>query len=186
MLGWLFLPYKSTGVSFTSRFMRWHGERFLGCPEGLGLRNVLHDVIDSYYHLAVDRPVQNHKHDFKAWQVDQQHAEESRLVSKAEIPKATFLAVVAVSLFCSLVAAPFADWKDSPIGQGASLLGKVDVKKGVKALISSKTSPQAAQGANDSKVRADCENKYRTGRYAESDLPVCSSVWNELATKRRQ
>lgn len=186
MLGWFFIPYKSTGVSFTSRFMRWHGERFLGRPEGLGLRGMLQDVLDSYYYLAVDRPVQEHKHDFKAWQIDQQHAEEARLVSKAEIPKATFLAVVALSLVCSLVAAPFADWKGSPIGNVTSLLSKVDVKKGVKALMASKASPQAAQVTDDSRVRAECENKFRTGRYTNSDIPVCSSVWKELATKGGQ
>jgi hypothetical protein len=186
MLGWLFLPYKSTGISFTSRFMRWHGERFLDRPEGLGLRGILQDVLDSYYYLAVDRPVQEHKHDFKTWQIDQQHAEEARLVSKAEIPKATFLAVVAASLICSLVAAPFADWKGSPIGQGTSLLTKLDLKKGVKALVASKSSPQAAQATDDSKVRADCENKFRTERFAQSDIVLCSRVWDELRAKGGQ
>ncbi|MEB2183808.1 hypothetical protein VDS28_18850 [Xanthomonas campestris pv. campestris] len=202
MLGWLFLPYKRTGVSFTSRFMRWHGERFLGRPEGLGLRGTLQDVLDSYYYLAVDRPVQEHKHDFKTWQIDQQHAEEARLVSKAEIPKATFLAVAAVSVVCALASAPFADWKGSPIGQGASLLGKVDVKRGVRALISSKAAPQnenlsapmltadraspQAEEGTDPKVKEDCENKFKTGRYTNSDISVCSSVWNELATKGGQ
>ncbi len=189
MLGWLFLPYKSTGVSFTSRFMRWHGERFLGRPEGLDLRNVLQDTRDSYYYLAVDRPVQEHKHDFKAWQIDQQHAEEARLVSKAEIPKATFFAVVAVSLVCSLVAAPFADWKGSPIGQGASLLSTWDVKKGSKALgalLGLDASPQEANAIDNPNVRADCENKFRTERFAQSDIVLCSSVWDELRTKGGQ
>lgn len=189
MLGWLFLPYKGTGVSFTSRFMRWHGERFLVRPEGLGLRGTLQDVLDSYYYLAVDRPVQKHKHDFKTWQIDQQHAEEARLVSKAEIPKATFLAVVAVSLVCSLVAAPFADWKGSPIGQGASLLSTWDVKKGSKALgalLGLDASPQEANAIDNPKVRADCENKFRTERFAQSDIVLCSSVWDELRTKGGQ
>lgn len=189
MLGFLFLPYRRAGVSFTSRFMRWHGERLLGRPEDLGLRGTLQDVVDSYYYLAVDRPVQEHKHEFKTWQVDQQHAEEARLVSKAEIPKATFLAVVAVSMICAVVSAPFADWKGSPIGEGASLISTWDVKKGSKALralLGFGKSPQEANAIDDQKVRADCENKYRAGRFAQSDITLCSSVWNKLGTKGEQ
>ncbi|WP_414615629.1 hypothetical protein, partial [Stenotrophomonas geniculata] len=45
-------------------------------------------VKDSYYDLAEDRPIELQQHNLKAWSLGQQHAEEARQVSKAEIPKA--------------------------------------------------------------------------------------------------
>ncbi len=129
MLGWFFLPYKGTGVSFTSRFMRWHGEKFLGRPEELGLKNVLPAIKDSYYNLIVDRPIEQHKGELEAWSRGQQQAEAIRQISKREIPKATFLAVLAVSLGCALIAAPFAEWKGSGIGTATSVVKGLDFKK---------------------------------------------------------
>jgi len=133
MLGWFLLPYKGSGISRTSHFMRWHGEKFFGRPEELGLKNVLPDIKDSYYNLVVDRPIENHGHELETWSRGQQHAEEVRQISKAEIPKATFLAVLVVSLGCALIASPFAKWEGSAIGNVASVVKDLDFKKAAAA-----------------------------------------------------
>ncbi|WP_443096647.1 hypothetical protein ACTT2I_10450 [Stenotrophomonas sp. PUT21] len=201
MLGWFFLPYKGTGVSFTSRFMRWHGEKFLERPEELGLKNVPTAIKDSYYDLIVDRPIEQHKGELEAWSRGQQQAEAIRQISKREIPKATFLAVLAVSLGCAVIAAPFANWSSSAVGSAVSVAKGLDFKKGFANLASMMSgkgegADQAATGnsriqvaapqAATAAVRRDCEEKARTGIYASADIAPCSKVWNEMAAQGRK
>lgn len=201
MLGWFFLPYRGAGVSFTSRFMRWHGETFLGRPDDLGLKNVPQAVRESYYDLAEDRPIELQQHNLKAWSLGQQHAEEARQVSKAEIPKATFLAVVAVSFGCALIAAPFSNWGGSPVGMAVQLAAGVlsPLKSGQEARpervarsAESKATKAPARKAalpaekeatavQSAALRAECEDKWKRNVIADNDVVRCSAIWNELS-----
>ncbi|MBH1493711.1 hypothetical protein [Stenotrophomonas maltophilia] len=200
MLGWFFLPYRGAGVSFTSRFMRWHGETFLGRPDDLGLKNVPQAVKESYYDLAEDRPIELQQHNLKAWSLGQQHAEEARQVSKAEIPKATFLAVMAVSFGCVLIAAPFSNWGGSPVGMAVQLVaGALDrLKSGQEARpkrAAASAEPKAStapaqKAASPSKeeataeelaaLRAECEDKWKRNDYSNNAIVRCRTIWNEL------
>ncbi|MGY0529304.1 hypothetical protein [Stenotrophomonas sp. C-A] len=199
MLGWFFLPYRGAGVSFTSRFMRWHGETFLGRPDDLGLKNVPQAVKDSYYDLAEDRPIELQQHNLKAWSLGQQHAEEARQVSKAEIPKATFLAVMAVSFGCALIAVPFSNWAESPVGMAVQLVaGALDRLSGQEARpkraaasAEPKASTAPAQRAalpaekeataeELAALRAECEDKWKRNDYSNNAIVRCRTIWNEL------
>ncbi|WP_040008357.1 hypothetical protein [Stenotrophomonas sp. SKA14] len=200
MLGWFFLPYRGAGVSFTSRFMRWHGETFLGRPDDLGLKNVPQAVKDSYYDLAEDRPIEMQQHNLKAWSLGQQHAEEARQVSKAEIPKATFLAVVAVSFGCALIAAPFSNWGGSPVGMAVQLVAGVlsPLKSGQEARpkraaasAEPKASTAPAQRAalpaekeataeELAALRAECEDRWKRNDVTSNAVVRCRTIWNEL------
>lgn len=204
MLGWLFLPYRGAGVSFTSRLMRWHGEKFLGRPELLGLKNVLDDVKTTYYDLAVDRPIELHHHDLEAWSRGQQQAEEARQASRAEIPKATFLAVIAVCMGCALIAAPFSGSSDSSVNIGSPMVTGLVVsikKKAVDVSIDRSKSSAAQAAAKPNKgffgvpqvkqtpeeaaaLRAECEEKWKTNNYnGLSDVRRCGTIWNEISEK---
>lgn len=187
MLSWLFLPYKGTGVSFSSRFMRWHGEMLLGRPEDVGAGSTLPAVCDSYYYLAVDRPVEEHKRNLKAWSRAQQRAEEARVVSKAEIPKATFLAVAVVSLLCAVATAAVtprsSSWVEpTEITRGQAGIAQKAASLWKKAGGAAPLSGHAEGRSDDPKIRKACEEQWAAGRRADvASIRRCGAIWNEIS-----